>query len=477
MFSRFQITWADLPLRLKISALMSLLVTGAVLGLTFISIERERANFRQELVEQADLFLKTSAQALRDSLYLLELDELTDVARAARDNPDVTVFTVFDSKARILVDSTDLNKRFSQEIDPLGEILLAQNPEDLYLEWQSDQLVAGQVVVLGNQRIGALATGLSTVPLDRKINDITWQGVLLASITLLLGGVLTYVLSRQITLPLTELTRVASAMSEGDLSVRVEQKSGDEIGRLGVAFNEMAAGLQEREWLRDMFGRFVSSEVAEAMRTGKVRLEGENRVVSVLFCDIREFTDFSERHTPQEVVAMLNNFLPLVVQAAQRNNGMVNKFGGDSTLIVYGAPNDLKDSAYHAVLTALDIRAGLQKLNANLTKNGEPPLRVGAGINTGVALAGAIGPHERQEYTVVGNTVNLAARIDGLNKQFPEHDILISNWTYEALGSHRDEFVLLSLGEVSVRGRFEPIQIWSVVSRKHEPTVRNRDRR
>jgi adenylate cyclase len=226
-----------------------------------------------------------------------------------------------------------------------------------------------------------------------------------------------------------------------------------------------------------MFGRFVSSEVAEAMRTGKVRLEGENRVVSVLFCDIREFTDFSERHTPQEVVAMLNNFLPLVVQAAQRNNGMVNKFGGDSTLIVYGAPNDLKDSAYHAVLTALDIRAGLQKLNANLAKNGEPSLRVGVGINTGVALAGAIGPPERQEYTVVGNTVNLAARIDGLNKQFPNHDILISNWTYEALGSHRNQFVLFSLGEVSVRGRFEPIQIWSVVSRKHEPTVRNRDRR
>jgi len=205
----------------------------------------------------------------------------------------------------------------------------------------------------------------------------------------------------------------------------------------------------------------VSQEVAEAIRGGEVILEGENRAVSVLFCDIREFTDFSERHTPQEVVALLNEFLPLVVHAAQKHGGMVNKFGGDSTLVIYGAPHEVQDNALKAVLTALEIRQSVKELNLRLSKMGEF-LRVGVGINTGMALAGAVGPMERQEYTVVGNTVNLAARIDGLNKQFPEHDILISSWTREALGENGKSFNMVSLGSLPIRGRNEPIEIWAV---------------
>jgi adenylate cyclase len=204
--------------------------------------------------------------------------------------------------------------------------------------------------------------------------------------------------------------------------------------------------------------------VAEALRNGQVVLEGENRLVSVLFCDIREFTDFSERHSPREVVSLLNQFLPLVVQAAQKHNGMVNKFGGDSTLIIYGAPYEVKDNAFKAVSTALEIRKAVRQLNVRLAEHGEI-LRVGVGINTGMALAGAVGSMERQEYTVVGNTVNLAARIDGLNKQFPEYDILISPWTYEALGEHRDQFKLISLGFVQLRGRNESVEIWAVQGR------------
>jgi adenylate cyclase len=193
--------------------------------------------------------------------------------------------------------------------------------------------------------------------LDQKIQTITLQGILLGIGTLLIGWVLTILLARQITHPLIELADVAGKMANGNLSIRVAQKSKDEIGQLAGAFNEMATGLQEREWLKDMFGRFVSQEVAEAIRDGQVILEGENRVVSVLFCDIREFTDFSERHTPNEIVGLLNEYLPLVVQAAQKHDGMVNKFGGDSTLIIYGAPHEVQDNALKAVLTALEIRS------------------------------------------------------------------------------------------------------------------------
>jgi class 3 adenylate cyclase len=459
--SSIQNFWRKLSLQGKISSLINLLVMATVFALTFLSIQRERANFQSELLEQASLLLDVTSLTLRDPLYNLQIDELARVANVVDSNPDVTVFIVYDRNGRVLVDSSQSSFGFSQSIDPLGERLLSLGEDEKYSEWQDTQLIAGRPVIIGNQPVGGVLAGLSTEPLDLKIRTITFQGIMLGLITLSVGGVLTFLLARQITNPLSELADAAVKMADGNLSMRVAKTSDDEIGQLAGAFNEMATGLQEREWLKDMFGRFVSQEVAEAIRNGQVILEGENRLVSVLFCDIREFTDFSERHTPQEVVKLLNEFLPLVVQAAQKNGGMVNKFGGDSTLIIFGAPYEVQDNAYKAVLTALEIRTAVRQLNVNLAERGET-FRVGVGINTGTVLAGAVGPMERQEYTVVGNTVNLAARIDGLNKQFPDHDILISPWTYESLGEHRAKFNLVSLGHVQIRGRNEPVEIWAV---------------
>lgn len=457
--------WLNLPLASKTAALTSLLITLTILALTVLTIQRERASFRQELLEQADLFLGTTSLTLRDPLYRLQVDELLDLARLISDNPDVVSFVIYDSKGRALVDSRQTEALFSLQTDPLGSTLIAHDPASTYIRWESEQVITGHAIILGKQVLGAISAGFSTKPLDNKINTITQQGILLAAITLLFGAALTFLFSGQITRPLTELTNIVSRMSAGDLTQRASYTSSDEIGRLGKAFNQMAEQLQEREWLRDMFGRFVSHEVAEAIRTGQVKLEGENRSVSILFCDIREFTSYSETHTPQEIVTLLNEFFPIVVQSAQKHSGMVNKFGGDSTLIVYGAPREVEDSAYQAVLTALEIRSAVRELNIHLQEEGTPPLRVGMGINTGVALAGAIGPNVRQEYTVVGRTVNLAARIDGLNKQFPQYDILISGWTYMALGKNSERLHVKHLGAVPITGMKDPVEIWAVIDK------------
>jgi adenylate cyclase len=191
-------------------------------------------------------------------------------------------------------------------------------------------------------------------------------------------------------------------------------------------------------------------------------LEGEKRVVSVLFCDIRGFTARSEKSTPEQMVALLNEYLPVVIEAAQAHGGTVNKFGGDSTLIIYGAPRPLQESAYQAVLTALDMQANLERLNEKLVKRGEDPIRIGVGINTGVVLAGAVGPKERQEYTVIGDTVNLASRIEALNKEYPGYGILISGRTYEALDTRHAEFEFVELGKISIRGKEAPVYVWAV---------------
>jgi class 3 adenylate cyclase len=281
-------------------------------------------------------------------------------------------------------------------------------------------------------------------------------------IAVLAGVLLAQGIGSAISAPVSELARAARRVREGDLGYRFKVSGNDELAVLARAYNEMVTGLQEREWLRDMFGRFVSQEVAEALRSGQVELAGENRVVSVLFCDIRNFTARSERSSPEDMVALLNEYLPVVVDAARAHQGTVNKFGGDSTLVIYGAPRPLQESAYHALQTAIEMRKNLKILNERLVARGEDPIQIGVGINTGQVLAGAIGPEARQEYTVIGDTVNLASRIEALNKTYPQYGILISGQTYDALGGRREAFDFVDLGELSIRGKGAPVSVWAL---------------
>jgi class 3 adenylate cyclase len=396
--------------------------------------------------------------ALTESLDLARLQELTDQMRS----DDMAYTALVDEEGTIIL---------SDQLALIGEE--ASVPPDTQIEettWRGeDAWVASTPLKRGRkgEQIGALqmAVRLNRVEgfLDESRNLFRLTGL----IAVLAGVLLAQAIGGAVTAPVRQLAAGARRVGEGDLSVHFDVHSRDELALLANAYNQMVIGLREREWLRDMFGRFVSREVAEAIRSGQVRLEGENRVVSVLFCDIRDFTARSARCTPEEVVALLNEYLPVVVEAAQSHEGTVNKFGGDSTLVIYGAPRRLQESAYQAVLTGLQMRANLTRLNARLAEQGEDPIRIGVGINTGMALAGAVGPPERQEYTVIGDTVNLASRIEGLNKAYPEHEILISGWTYEALGSRRREFEFVDLGEVGIRGKAEPVRVWAVVGRRY----------
>src|SRR6185436_9028861 len=154
--------WRNLPLQGKIASLVNLLVLVTVFSLTFLSIQRERSNFQSELLEQAHLLLDTTSLTLRDPLYNLQIDELSDVAKVVDGNPDVTVFIVYDQEGKVLVDSSQSSLSFSRSIDPLGARVFTLGQGEQYSEWQEGQLLAGRSVILGNRPIGAVVLGLST---------------------------------------------------------------------------------------------------------------------------------------------------------------------------------------------------------------------------------------------------------------------------------------------------------------------------
>lgn len=285
--------------------------------------------------------------------------------------------------------------------------------------------------------------------------------LVLAGVLALIGAI---VLSGSITKPLIELSHTAERVQEGDLTATVDVRSHDEVGVLGQSFNTMTAGLRERERERDIFGRVVSPEVREKLLDGALDLGGETIWIATLFSDIRNFSTTSEQMSPQEVVTFLNEYLSEMTDAIRPWGGYINNFIGDAIVAIFGAPVNQPDKEFRAVSAALAMRKRLGELNQRRVARGEAPIDNGVGIGTGEAVAGQIGSLERLMYTVIGDSVNVAARLESLTKDYPEHPILINGPTAEALKG-RDDLHLKSLGPLAVKGRVEPVDVYAVLEK------------
>ena len=272
-------------------------------------------------------------------------------------------------------------------------------------------------------------------------------------------SVIALLLVRSFVRPLLDLTRAARAVQRGDFApAHVPVRSEDELGVLASSFNTMVAGLAERERERDIFGRVVSPEVREKLLGGELRLGGETRHVAVLFSDIRGFSSLSERMDPQGVVALLNEYLTEMAEAVRPYQGYINNFIGDAIVVIFGAPLVQPDIERRAVRAALAMQTRLAALNARRIARGDFPLETGIGICAGEVVAGQIGSPERLLYTVIGDTVNVAARLEALTKDYPEHSILVNHTVARAVGDEPG-LRLESLGSIRLKGRAEPVDV------------------
>lgn len=257
---------------------------------------------------------------------------------------------------------------------------------------------------------------------------------------------------------------LAARMAEvrkGRLDVKARVRSLDIFGLLASDFNRMVEGLKQRELLRETFGRYVTQQVADAIIAGRVELGGEERTVTVLFADIRGFTSMSEEMEATEVVAFLNRYLDNMVDCVFKHGGILDKFIGDAIMAVFGVPvgsGDEVTDAEGAVACALEMQTRLEEMNLARRAAGEVPIEIGIGIHTGPVLAGNIGSPKRMEYTVIGDTVNLTSRIEGLTKETGRR-ILVSGTT---AGLVEGRFAFAKVAEAPVRGRSAPVQLYTI---------------
>jgi adenylate cyclase len=238
--------------------------------------------------------------------------------------------------------------------------------------------------------------------------------------------------------------------------------TGDELQGLGEDFNQMVQGLKERDHLRDTFGRYVTRQVADHLLKGNVNLGGELIPVTVLFSDIRSFTSISETMEPTALLDFLNVYFSGMVESVLSHGGVVDKFMGDAIMAVFGAPVPQPDDALHAVQAALEMRARLEQINRGFQERGLPEIRTGIGLHSGQVVAGNMGHVERMEYTVIGDPVNLASRLEGMTKELA-CDVIMSEDLFRQVETR---VIAEPLKRIKVKGRDQDVMVYRLIGMK-----------
>ncbi|MBL8994464.1 MAG: HAMP domain-containing protein [Spirochaetia bacterium] len=311
---------------------------------------------------------------------------------------------------------------------------------------------------------------VATVPTKKAFEEVDhiqrrniYLTVLVLSIAVLIG----YFFAKTLSSPIITLAGATKQVESGNFDVDVPVESGDEVGELTTSFNAMTKGLKERERLKSTLGRFVNKEIAEMAAKGELKLGGERRDAAVFFSDIRSFTAISEKLQPEEVVEFLNQYFTRMVTLVHNHHGSVDKFIGDAIMALWGVPSSHGNDCENAIRCSLEMRKNLNQFNLDREKEGKFPLKIGMGINYGPLLSGQIGSEDHISYTVIGDTVNLASRIEALNKPFGT-DILITEDAYQKT---KGLFTVEPMKKITVKGKAEPQQIYAVVGEVNDPSA------
>ncbi|MES3006272.1 MAG: adenylate/guanylate cyclase domain-containing protein [Pseudomonadota bacterium] len=265
-------------------------------------------------------------------------------------------------------------------------------------------------------------------------------------------------LARSVTRPLVDLARRVRRIESGDFGQAVQVSGRDEIGELASSVNNMARGLAEKEKVRDLLGKVVSQEIAEELLSKTIELGGEEKVVTVLFADIKGFTSLCENTAPEAVLTLLNSYLSEITSVIERNQGVVDKYTGDSVMALFGAPLTRGNDAQNAVRTALAMQQAMVALNQRNRAAGMAEMEAGIGVHTGLVVAGNLGSQNRLNYTVIGDSVNLSARLEGLTRKYHVDNIVSETTRHSATN-----FVYRELDLVRVAGKREPVRIYEAI--------------
>ena len=438
-----------LPVAWKLGlAFSALVVTGmAVLGFLVLNSQLER------MQRQTDSFGASQATQLANSARepLLAEDDLTLkvlVNNLTRDE-QVTGAALFGSDEQWLAQAGHVPEEVVPGIsDPTWHWEEGDRPLTSYIS----------TVRINDSTAGHALVTLSREPINAALQEVRGTVVTTTIVMAVTAIMLAIALSRWLVSPLQKLLRAARAMRSGDLHQRIEENRRDELGDLIDAYNNMARGLLEKRQVEEVLSRFVSPSVARRMMADldQVQLGGREVEGTVVFADIVGFTRLTEDMPPDQVAALLNDYFDAVGRAAEFYRGTIDKYMGDCAMIVFGVTENDPEHLYHGLCCAVMIQHLTEGLNRIRQERGLAPVQFRIGINHGPMLAGNLGSHERMQYTVVGDTVNLASRLSSLAS--PGETIIPETVVEDP--NIRSRIKSRPAGTMEVRGRRGTVTAW-----------------
>lgn len=315
--------------------------------------------------------------------------------------------------------------------------------------------LAGERYLASSGKMDTLDTAMfgSMMKLDEDRKTIVFQGAYGLVIAIAVAIIVSTLFARGISQPVEILVEATKKVGEGDYETKVNIRKRDELGKLGIAFNDMTENLKKR---RDVMDKTLSRDVADELMKD-VQLGGDRRVVTIMFMDVRGFTTATEGKDPGEVVEMLNELLDRLAKVIEKTGGVINKYLGDGIMAMWGAPRRTDFDAESSVWAALGMTEEVRRWNDDRKAKGLSTLQIGIGINTGIVLAGRVGSKTRLEYTLIGEAVNLSSRVCG--KAQPGQ-ILLTESTFNEV---KNNFKTKELEAVRVKGLSYDVKLFEVV--------------
>lgn len=431
------------PIRLKFSILIFLLILIITDVILWFTINRVRESLTNEIELQGEIIARIIALNAEDPLITNDDLYLAGLVTGTTENEGVGYAYIVDNNGII---------RAHNRIEFVGK------PSEAFIPPSNLYDVELPILLAGKKEIGKVSVGLGTERIESITSAMQLILILIVIAGLFVGILGAVLLSNYLTNPIKELVQGVQAIAKGNFEQRISRKSNDEIGDLTFAFNNMAKSLKEKEQIKDAFRRYVSRQVAEEIFKDPSEyietLKGMRRKVTILFADIRDFTPLAERLPAEKVVVLLNEVLTIMTEIIFNYEGTIDKFIGDCIMAVFGAPIMHTDDTNRSILAAVDIQRAIEDMNK---KNMEEEIRIGIGINVGEAVVGNIGAKDRLDYTVIGDSVNLASRLEKVAKA---REIIVSEQVFKEANV---PCVFTEPRLVKVKGKEKPVKYYSVI--------------
>ncbi len=455
-----RLPWPRLPIWLQLSVMIMLLVVITATSLNFFIFERQKKQLYNKTLQVGLVSLNYFDNNARIPLLEDDLLQLNTLVKNAAQVEGI-LYAVITDNTNTIKAHTDLN-RIGSQLNQFAHVENVQHEgRNTYfnhtLSDGQQVLNISRAIMFQDKTLGEVHVGVSIDFIQHLIDNERHTIFLITLVIILIGFSLALLMGFRYSRPIKKLVLATHEISRGNYQHRVYLNRQDELGNLGRAFNRMGEELWRNSLMQKSFGKYVGSEVLEMILADPERtwLKGRRNEATILFVDIRGFTAFSDEKEPEAVVVILNHYFEIVSRTIMEWGGYVDKFMGDAVLGVFGVPVFYKNHVKRGLQAAVAIQKKLRQAGEDDNKL---LARVGIGIDTGVVVSGNLGSQDKMEYTVIGNSVNTASRINGLAGS---GEILISKNVYDKV---TDIATADALPAQKIKGFTEPVVIFKVLT-------------